>query len=103
MTSATHSGSVHHAQVGTPGTYSFGILLRQHLRNLRDVTEILRHPRGEQLAKCNRAELGMLPFECELRLGQARRYQPGEASSAHLSKLGEQLPDRCCSIRVDVG
>jgi hypothetical protein len=42
--------STDHAEVGSPWAYLVCILSSQHARDLNHMVEIVRHPRGEQLA-----------------------------------------------------
>jgi len=57
--------SVDHGKVGAPRADRVTILLRHHTRDLRDVAEVVRDPRGEQLPQRDRAEVRMFALERE--------------------------------------
>ena len=73
--------SIHHGKICAPRAYRLAILLRHHARRLRNVPEVVRDPRRQQLAKRDRSELRMLAFERELRLGESPTLRASQISA----------------------
>ena len=59
-------------QIGSPWADLVRVLAREHSRDLHNVIEVVRDPRGEELAQRHDAELGMPPATIEVRIGQAQ-------------------------------
>src|SRR5437016_5549498 len=63
------------SQVSLPRADFVRVLPRQHSRDLHNVIEVVRDPRGEELAQCHRAELRMPPATIEVRIRQPQRRE----------------------------
>src|ERR671918_744869 len=47
-----------------------GVLFRHHSRGLRDMSEVVYHPRRQQLPQRDGAQTGMFPEKIELAIGE---------------------------------
>src|SRR5437660_6499574 len=57
---------VQHREIRLPRPHGSAILLRHHTADLRHVSQIVDHPRRQQLPQRNRSKLGMLTHQVEL-------------------------------------
>jgi hypothetical protein len=57
------TSAIEHREVRSPRAHRVAISLGHHTRRLRDVTEVVRHPGGEQLTQGDGAEVRVLALE----------------------------------------
>src|SRR5688572_7413138 len=76
--------------IGHPGTDFTPILLRHYAHGLRNVSEIVHDPGGQQLTEGHRAKGGMLARQIQLACGQLPRAQHVEVLGSQPGKLVEQ-------------
>src|SRR4029079_16707588 len=86
--------SIHDGKVGAPRPDGIAVLLRQHARDLRDVTEVVRRPGREQLPHGHGAEGRMLSLEGELFVRQTPTLERTDALRAQLLEFSEQRVER---------
>src|ERR1051325_1457982 len=81
------SSFLQYRQVLFPGADRFGVLPAHHADDLRDVTQVVRDPRGKQLAERDAAEFGMRAAPVQLIGRDLQLRKPREARFAALSEL----------------
>src|SRR5688572_26499861 len=81
-------------QIGYPGTDLAVVLLRHHSYGLRDVSEIVHDPRGEQLPERDGTERGVLARQVQVARSELPRPQQLEVVSSQPRKLVEQRRQR---------
>ena len=91
MDMSNTSRVVQHRQVFSPWTHRLGVLAAHHTGDLRDVTEVVRHPGGKQLPEGYRTELGVAATPVEVVTRDSQRLQAAEARRSSLGKSVEQL------------
>lgn len=83
--------TVHDWQTRAPRANRFTVLLRHHTGGLRQVSQVVRDPRGQQPTQRDRPKLRMLAFEAELRISQMPDAERGQALSSKARKRVEQI------------
>ena len=76
--------------------------MREHPRDLRDVIEIVDHPRGEQLPERDGAERRMPAAAIEIGGGEAKRLDPGYVLSTQSRELVEQARQASSPRRLEL-
>src|SRR5262245_16891915 len=98
--------AIHHREVGTPRSDGLTVLLGHDAPDLRDVAEVVRDPRGEELAERDESEGGVLALERELRVGDPpsgeRREILGACLLELIEELRERLPFALAELRVAI-
>jgi hypothetical protein len=92
--SALRHSPLHRPEILLPRPHRFLILFCHHPADLAQVREVVRYPRGQQLAERHRPELGMLALEPQLLIRQRPLLERREVFGAEPSELGQQLGER---------
>ncbi len=91
-----------HRQVRDPGADLAVILLGHHAHRLRDVSEIMHHPRGEQLPQRDGPQRRMFARQVEIGRRQLPRTQLIDALDSQPRKLVEQRRKRSIDVAAAV-
>src|SRR5690349_20941089 len=102
----SHSSFLQDWQVLLPRADRGGVLPAHHAQNLRDVTEVVRDPRRQQLAERDAAEFGMptakaQPLRRDLQLGERRKArfaQAGEFINQLIERFALRLFKLCEAV-----
>ncbi len=80
------------------GAGVFFVLFGHHARNLRDVSEIVHDPRGEELAQRHGAKYRMGPGQSELRVRQSPAAKDLQVFGSELREFVEQRVQRAADV-----
>ena len=83
--------TVEDRQIGAPGSDLVAVLLRHDARRLREMPEVVHHPRREQLGERDPSQGRMLPLERQLARRQSPAAQSREVLRAQRLELIEQV------------
>jgi hypothetical protein len=93
---------IHDRQIRAPRSDRLAISFGHHPADLRDVAEVVCHPRREKLTKRHRAELGMRAGERELFVGELPAAERLEIPRTQQRKPVEQLGDRPLPVQLEM-
>src|SRR5258708_3252746 len=88
------TSAIHHREIRPPWTDRVAILLGHDARRLRDVAEVVRHPRGQQLAERDRSKLWMLALESQLSVRETPAGKCDDIPGAQPREFRQQIRQR---------
>src|SRR6266513_5606653 len=94
--------SVEHREIRLPRPHGNAILLRHHTSDLRYVSQIVDHPRRQQLPQLNRSKVGMLTHQVELPRAELHGPEFGKVRLAQHLEASEQLRQRATLSHLEV-